>query len=99
MAMAGDRERRPSQDQWKEYEAEAPKTILELQPFRQTNSIAIRAEEGREGTATLINLNPSINAWYLLKLAWKGGTSKTAYHLENANPQSRRLLLDERAIP
>ena len=61
----------PPQNQLEEYNAEAPKTILELQQFRQTTSIPIQSQEGREGTATLVNLNPAINVWYLLKVTWK----------------------------
>lgn len=85
----------PPQSQWKAYEAEIPKTILELQPFRQSASVRIRSGGGREGSATLVNLNPSINAWYLLKVAWKGGGSEMTYHLENTKPQTRSLLLSE----
>jgi len=83
------------QNQLKEYEADVPKTILELQQFRQVNSIHIE-REGREGTATLVNLNPAINAWYLLELRWNSGAPDVAYHLENADPRARRLLLDEK---
>jgi hypothetical protein len=81
-----------------EYAAEVPKTILELQQFRQTNSIHIKSQRGREGVATLINLNPAINAWYLLKIAWNDGASELAFHLENPEPQARRLLLDEKYL-
>ena len=75
--------------------AEAPKTILELQQFRQSSSIHVRSKAGKEGTATLVNLNPAINAWYLLKLGWNGAP-EVSYHLENANPRARRLLVDEK---
>ena len=79
--------------QTEENEAAAPKTIVELQQFRQTSSIRIRSDTGREGTATLVNLNPTINAWYLLNVAWQGG-SESSYHFENPEPRSRRLFLD-----
>ena len=49
------------------------KTIVELQQFRQMNSIPIRSREDKEGVATLINLNPATNVWYVLKLEWKDG--------------------------
>ena len=87
-------------NQMKEYEAEAPKTILELQQFRQANSIRIKSRGGREGVATLINLNPAINAWFVLKIAWKDGDpafhGDLALHLENPEPRTRKLLLDEK---
>lgn len=89
------KEKAPPKNQVEEYNAEVPKTILELQQFRQTNSIHIRSKGGREGVATLVNLNPAINVWYLLKVAWKNGARELAYHLENPKPQVRRLLLDE----
>jgi hypothetical protein len=85
----------PDQKQVQEYDAEAPKTILALQQFRQSSSIAIRSKGGQEGTATLVNLNPAINAWYVLKIVWKNGSPEAAHHLENPNPDIRRVLLDE----
>ena len=43
-----------------------PKTVVELQQFRETSSIPIKSDQGAVGMATLVNLNPTINAWYLL---------------------------------
>jgi hypothetical protein len=68
-------------------------TIVELQPDRQTSSLPIHGEGGEPGRATLINLNPKINVWYLLRLQWAGGKD-TSYHLENVNPRSQTLTLD-----
>jgi hypothetical protein len=75
-----------------EREPIAPKNIVELQASRQSSSSSIRSGEV-EGTATLINLNPKINAWYLLHVVWKNG-SESSYHLENPEPRFRRLFLD-----
>lgn len=86
----------PPDDPVREYAADAPKTILELQQYRQSRSIQISSKGGRKGAATLVNLNPAINAWYLLKVAWKDGGPELAYHLENPKPDTRRLLLDEK---
>lgn len=69
---------------------EAPKTIIELQQFRRRTSIP--AEGVGRGQATLIELNPRINAWFLLSLDW-GGT-RVSYHLENPDPRDQRLRLD-----
>ena len=85
----------PPKTQVEEYNAEVPKTVLELQQFRQTTSIPIRSKGGREGVATLVNLNPAINVWHLLKVAWNNGAQVETYHLENPKPQARRFLLDE----
>ena len=82
----------PTRNQAAEYEAAVPKTIVELQQFRQSSSGRISSDQG-EGMATLVNLNPTINAWYLLKVVWQNG-SEFSYHLENPEPRSRRLILD-----
>jgi hypothetical protein len=72
----------------------APKTIVDLQPFRTTSSIPIKDQRGQEGRATLINLNPQINDWYLLQLSGRGGDTAETYHLENGNPAGQKLLQD-----
>jgi hypothetical protein len=85
----------PPRNQAAEYEAATPKTIVELQQFLQTSSIRIRSDRGEEGMAKLISLNPTINAWYLLEIAWQDG-SESSYHLENPEPRSRSLILDSK---
>ena len=70
----------------------APETILELQQFRSARSVRIAAHDGRQGVATLIDLNPTINVWYLLQVAWTD--SSAAYHLENPRPETQKLILD-----
>jgi hypothetical protein len=82
-------------DQVQQYAADEPKTILELQQFRQTTSIHFKGPDG-ESAATLVNLNPAINAWYLLQIVSKQDT--TSWHLENAHPAEARLTLDENGI-
>lgn len=78
-----------------QYNADVPKTILELQQFRQTGSIHIRSVSGKEGTATLVNLNPYINTWYLLTVAWNG-SPETAWHLENPRPREQWMTVDQK---
>jgi len=94
LATVGPAQEAPPTDQVKEYDADVPKTILELQQFRQSSSIRIKSRTGREGVATLINLNPAINAWFLLRVTWKDSSSDLAFHLENPEPHARKLLLD-----
>jgi hypothetical protein len=91
---AARKQQAPPYSQVEEYNAEVTKTILELQQFRQTTSIPIKSQAGKEGLATLVNLNPAVNVWYLLKVAWKGGARDLTYHLENPKPQTQRFLLD-----
>lgn len=74
-----------------QYEADAPKSILELQPFRTETQAVIRRADGMGGVATLINLNPYTSAWYLLTLTWQGNANPENYHLES--PRSRTLSL------
>jgi hypothetical protein len=94
-AAKGTIQKAPPKNQVEEYNADVPKTILELQQFRQTTSILIKSKAGREGVATLVNLDPAINVWYLLKVAWKNGARELTYHLENPRPQVQKFLLDE----
>ncbi len=92
------------QNQLAQYVADVPKTILELQQFRQSASVPVSAKAegggnktGQSGVATLVNLNPVINAWYLLKVSWNGtpgAAAEAAYHLENAEPRSQSIVLD-----
>ncbi len=85
------------QNQAYEYNADAPKTILELQQFRHSNSARIASRDGRQGVAALVDLNPQIGAWFLLKIAW-AGAAEVSYHLENPKPEAQRLLLDTNAL-
>ena len=75
-----------------QFDADAPKTILDLQPFRTETRIPIRATSGAAGTATLINLNPQAGSWYLLSLEWAISGKQAQYHLEVPRPQALRLL-------
>ena len=82
--------------QTEQYNADAPKTILELQQFRQANSLRFRARTGAEGAATLVNLNPATNAWFLLTVAWQGAPAEPPWHLENPHPRDAKVFLDEK---
>ncbi len=77
-----------------QYEAEAPKTILELQPFRSETHIAVVRPDGTSGIATITNLNPYVNAWYLLSIEWPSAAGGSAtYHLQNPYPRLQMLRL------
>jgi hypothetical protein len=75
-----------------QYDLEEPKTILELQPWRTTTQAALRRPDGTPGIATLINLNPNTNAWYLLLIDWHDD-AHLAFHLENPRPAAGALRL------
>jgi hypothetical protein len=80
-----------------EYDADRPKTVVELQRFRFTESMSVLNGLGRTGTATLTNLNPTVNSWHLLELRWDDG-DREAYHLANTRPAEYLLRLDP-ALP
>jgi len=82
-------------DQLEAYRARRPKSVLELQPFRETTRIEIQGAGGRRGAATLIDLAPHIRAWLLLTLAWEDGEREGPFHLENPAPRHQRVRLDE----
>lgn len=74
-----------------QYDADDAKTIFELQPWRTTTRVSLRRADGTSGVATLINLNPYADAWYVLTLSWEGRAEARSYHLES--PQRRPLSL------
>lgn len=73
------------------YQDNRPKTILALQPFSQSQTVLIRTTGGAEGIATLINLNPHVNAWYLLSLTID--SDQQYYHLEDPLTRPEHWLL------
>lgn len=72
----------------------APRSIVELQPGRVSESTLLDGAAGQRGNATLINLNPTINASFLLALQWADRRETLDYHLENADPLNQRIALD-----
>jgi len=82
--------------QMQQYEEVASKTILELQPFRQTQTA-----QGSDGTRyELVALNPEINTWFLLTVSSEGFWSSTRqFHLELADPEHTSLSLEAGAEP
>ncbi|GAB4290338.1 MAG: hypothetical protein Kow0058_09540 [Roseovarius sp.] len=77
--------------QWQDYEADRPKTIRELQPFRRAVSAAIPGG----GELTLTSLSPAINSWFLLDVTLPArGRRTVTYHLELADPERTALSLE-----
>jgi hypothetical protein len=68
-------------------------TIMDLQPFRSETRVAVQRADNVAGDATLINLNPQVDAWFVLKLDWGAARAREVYHLENARP-ARALALN-----
>ena len=80
---------------WSQYEADRPKSIREIQPFRR----AARAttEDGTE--IELTSLNPRFNTWFLLDIRPRAGYTRATYHLEIASPEQTTLSLREGETP
>jgi hypothetical protein len=76
-----------------EYRKESAKTIVELQQFRSTESIVAEGAGNLRGKATLINLSPQINTWFLLILDWGTPEGRLTYHLENPKPREQVIHL------
>jgi hypothetical protein len=86
-----------SASQWAAYRAEVPKSIIELQPFRRTVTEE-SAVAGRDGSATLVDLSPNSNAWFLLSLRRADTGLTVTYHLENPRPGAQTLTLEHDGI-
>jgi len=69
------------------------KSIIDLQAGRTESSVRINGPIYE--SATLINLNPRVNVWYVLQLKRVDKTVES-YHLENAYPERQRLELSEK---
>ena len=75
----------------------AAANVVELQPSRRSSEIRVGDEAGRQGRATLIDLQPAVGRWWVLELAWDDGVRRRV-HLEVSDPTSTRLGLDA-ALP
>jgi len=79
-----------------QFQASRAKTIIELQQFRTTVARKTDGPGRRRGTASLINLSPGSNTWFLLTLDF-GKDGSASYHLENPWPREQGLTLGEAA--
>ena len=74
-----------------QYDAHRAKTILELQRWRTSTEVPLRAAGGGTGSALLIDLNPAVSVWYVLVINDPTRPGAVSYHLEN--PSGRPLTL------
>jgi len=70
----------PSAERIAEYSANRSKSVIELQQFRELTSLP--PIEAGAITASLIDLNPTLGTWYVLRLSHPGGET-ASYHLES----------------
>jgi len=71
-------------------------SILDIQPDKEQTSYLIAENGAPTGKVSLINLNPSVNSWYLLKIQWYHNNSEQIFHLENIFPDLQNLTLQEK---
>jgi hypothetical protein len=93
--VAAGRENMPSSIQLEEYWAQVPKTILQLQPFRQTSTLDFETADGRGGSVSLINLNPFVGVWYIMRITLSGEKAENNYHLETPLTYQQKIRLDD----
>ncbi len=84
--------RPPSAERIEQYVAARPKSIVELQQWREEQTLEIPQSVGG-GRATLINLNPLVNIWFLLRVEPPAGPDRT-YQIENTDPEGQAIRLD-----
>jgi len=70
----------PSDERIAEYSADRSKSVIELQQFRELTSLP--SIEAGAISASLIDLNPNLGTWYVLRLTHPGGET-ASYHLES----------------
>ena len=76
-------------------QGDAPITIVDLQPDREVVRAEVRRGPDEIGSASLTNLNPHINSWFVLTLDWPASGERQSFHLENSDSQkSLRLSAD-----
>ncbi len=73
------------------YDAVLPKSVIDLQMFRDTTDAALPGEGA--GQVRLISLNPAINAWFVLQTGTAEQPAQQSYHLENPDPRGQKVVL------
>ena len=71
--------------------------IVQLQPYRRIERV--QRPDGGDAATTLelVNLNPSVNAWFLLSMQDPKGR-RSSFHLENADPAAQAVSLRPGAV-
>lgn len=85
----------PAESQAKSPETNSVTSVIDLQPFRTVHSVEVDQPNSKTAEVTLINLNPKINRWYLLRVKRTTDGKLNDYHLENPYPEYQRLELDQ----
>ena len=75
--------------QMEQYNSDSPGSIYALQPFR--NEMSLSGADGLE--VTLTSMNPTVNAWFILRVDSDDRSRPSYYHLENAAPDVWQISL------
>lgn len=71
--------------------------VLNLHTTKTSHSINFSSSSGKAGSAELVNLNPSISSWFLVKVKWPTGES-ASYNIENPFGDAQTLELNSVGI-
>jgi len=73
-----------------EYDAVEPKSVVNLQMFRQ-ETLSQMPETG--APFRFVSLNPAVNSWFLVQIGEDGSRKQQSYHFENPNPLGQTVEL------
>ncbi|MCK6504688.1 hypothetical protein L6R53_15000 [Myxococcota bacterium] len=83
----------PTAERAEAFAARRPKSVVELQPWREETQVPLPTGQGPATTVTLVDLNPAVHEWFLVRLEAAGQPAQT-WHLENHDPRAVRVTLD-----
>jgi hypothetical protein len=69
------------------------KTAIDLQLQKTLEERSGKDVDGKALKATLTNLNPAINSWFVLKTVMTVGNTTKFFHIENSNPKEVTIRL------
>lgn len=84
----------PSAERREAYAADRAKSVLDLQLFSEAANVMLADGTGAE----LIDVNPGVHAWFVLRLAGAPGGPDAVYHLENPDPEGVEVRLETRGL-
>jgi len=68
-------------------------SLIELQKARVTQSVDLHASSEVIGSATLIDLQPAVGAWYVLTISF-AQAAPLQYHIEDSRPEGARWSIE-----
>lgn len=62
------------------------RTIIDIQESQRTETLKISNGDHGIASAQMVNLNPEIGSWYVLRVKWAGDSREYVFHLEITAP-------------